>query len=609
MALVETIHGLINAVCGSFTDHSPVGPAGPGRTPGLARRPFARSYPLACAARLSSVSGVTNTDEIADRYVGQAAALDPVSATMAGIVGYDDLMTDLSPAGFAARAELDRSTIAALDEAPAASERERVAKAAMLERLGLAVERYDAGDVTSELNVVASWVQGVRQVFDLMPADGDEAQRNIAARMTAVPAAYEGLRQTYAEAAKQGRVAAVRQVEACARQCAEWSAPGKDFYGNLAGRIQTAGSLRAELDQAAGAARGATAELGRFLESELLPQAPRRDAVGRERYGRAARDFLGATIDLDEAYAWGWAEVRRLETEVARVADQIVPGGTVAAAVAELDADPARRIAGRENLRAWMQEFTDNAVAELDGTHFDIPAPARRIECMIAPTSDGGIYYTNPSEDWSRPGRMWWAVPDGVEEFSTWKEVTTIYHEGVPGHHLQCAEAIFLKERLNRWQRLMCWVSGHGEGWALYAERLMEELGYLADPGNLLGMLDAQLLRAARVVVDLGVHLELPIPADSAWHGGEIWNAGLAWEFLRSRVQTDDDSLRFELDRYLGWPGQAPSYKLGERIWLQAREDARRRQGADFDLRKFHGQALALGSLGLDPLREELARL
>ena len=580
MALVETIHGLINAVCGSFTDHSPVGPAGPGRTPGLARRPFARSYPLACAARLSSVSGVTNTDEIADRYVGQAAALDPVSATMAGIVGYDDLMTDLSPAGFAARAELDRSTIAALDEAPAASERERVAKAAMLERLGLAVERYDAGDVTSELNVVASWVQGVRQVFDLMPADGDEAQRNIAARMTAVPAAYEGLRQTYAEAAKQGRVAAVRQVEACARQCAEWSAPGKDFYGNLAGRIQTAGSLRAELDQAAGAARGATAELGRFLESELLPQAPRRDAVGRERYGRAARDFLGATIDLDEAYAWGWAEVRRLETEMARVADQIVPGGTVAA-----------------------------AVAELDGTHFDIPAPARRIECMIAPTSDGGIYYTNPSEDWSRPGRMWWAVPDGVEEFSTWKEVTTIYHEGVPGHHLQCAEAIFLKERLNRWQRLMCWVSGHGEGWALYAERLMEELGYLADPGNLLGMLDAQLLRAARVVVDLGVHLELPIPADSAWHGGEIWNAGLAWEFLRSRVQTDDDSLRFELDRYLGWPGQAPSYKLGERIWLQAREDARRRQGADFDLRKFHGQALALGSLGLDPLREELARL
>jgi uncharacterized protein (DUF885 family) len=204
---------------------------------------------------------------------------------------------------------------------------------------------------------------------------------------------------------------------------------------------------------------------------------------------------------------------------------------------------------------------------------------------------------------------MWWAVPDGVDEFATWKEVTTIYHEGVPGHHLQCAQAIFEQERLNRWQRLMCWVSGHGEGWALYSERLMEELGYLADAGNLLGMLDAQLLRAVRVVVDLGMHLELPIPADSAWHRGEPWTAGLAWEFLRSRVQTDDDSLRFELDRYLGWPGQAPAYKLGERIWLQAREDARTRKGADFDLKEFHRQALALGSLGLDPLREALARL
>jgi len=256
-----------------------------------------------------------------------------------------------------------------------------------------------------------------------------------------------------------------------------------------------------------------------------------------------------------------------------------------------------------------MQEFADATIADLHGTHFDIPEPARRIECMIAPTSDGGIYYTGPSEDWMRPGRMWWAIADGVEEFSTWKEVTTIYHEGVPGHHLQSAQAVFDRERLNRWQRLMCWVSGHGEGWALYAERLMDELGYLTDPGNKLGMLDSQLLRAARVVVDIGVHLELPIPADSPWHPGDVWNAGLAWEFLRARVQVEEKALQFELDRYLGWPGQAPSYKLGERIWLQARDEARRRKGATFDLKEFHREALALGSVGLDPLREALARL
>jgi len=551
---------------------------------------------------------MSTVDEIAERYVPQVAELDPVTATMAGIAGHDDRMPDLTPAGFAARAELDRATITALRRLAPADERERVAQAAMLERLAVAVELYDAGVVTSDINVIASWVQGVRQVFDLMPAEGEEAQRNLAARMAAVPGAYAGLRQTYAEAASQGRLAARRQILACARQCAEWSGSG-DFYGDLVGRTGAEGALRTDLDRAAEAASAATASLGRFLETDLLPQAPERDAVGRDRYALASRNFLGAVIDLDEAYAWGWEEVRRLRAEMTRVAGQIVPGGGLPEAIAALEADPGRRINGRENLRDWMQGFADSAVADLNGTHFDIPEPARRIECMLAPTSDGGIYYTGPSEDWSRPGRMWWAVPDGVEEFSTWKEITTIYHEGVPGHHLQIAQGVFEQDRLNRWQRLLCWVSGHGEGWALYAERLMEELGYLSDPGNLLGMLDGQLLRAARVVVDLGVHLQLPIPGGTGWHDGETWNAELAWEFLRSLVQVEDDMLRFELNRYLGWPGQAPSYKLGERIWMQAREEARARQGPAFDLRDFHRQALALGSLGLDLLREALARL
>ena len=552
---------------------------------------------------------MSTVDEIADRYVEQYAELDPATATSVGIAGYDDRMTDLSPDGFAARAELDRETLTALSQAAAQAGREHVARASMLERLGVQLERYDAGFETSELNVLASWVQGVRQVFDLMPVEGEQAQRDLLARMRAVPAAYAGLRQTYDQAASDGRVAARRQVERCARQCADWSAPGRDFYSGLVARTAADGAMLADLDRAAAAASAATSELGEFLTARLLPLAPLQDAAGRERYALESRRFLGATIDLDEAYAWGWAEVLRIEAEMAAVAARIVPDGTLAQAIAALDADPQRQITGRDNLRSWMQGIADQTLAELNGTHFDIPEPARRIECMIAPTSDGGIYYTGPSEDWSRPGRMWWALADGVEEFSTWKELTTIYHEGVPGHHLQVADANFQAKTLNRWQRLLCWVSGHGEGWALYAERLMAELGYLDDPGNLLGLLDSQLLRAARVVVDIGVHLQLRVPADSAWRPGETWNADLAWEYLRARVQTDDEMLRFELDRYLGLPGQAPSYKLGERIWLQAREEARQRQGAAFDLKDFHTRALALGSLGLDPMREALATI
>ncbi len=554
---------------------------------------------------------MSTIDEIADDYVTRSAELDPVSATAAGIAGYDHLMTDLTPAGFEARAELTKGTLVAVAGAQASSQREQVAKASMIERLTVSDELHESGATMSELNVIASWLQGVRQIFDLMPTQTEQEQRNVAMRMALVPRAFEGLTQTYRECAARGMIAPRRQVEACARQCAEWSAAGTGFFDGLAARIPASGALRDDLDRAARTANAATAEIGGFLTTELLPLAPEQDAVGRERFMLASRNFLGATIDPDEAYAWGWAEVIRIEQEMRRIAAKIVTGGggSVADAVAELDADPDRRITGRDALREWMQGIADATIAEMDGTHFDIPEPARRIEAMIAPTGDGGIYYTGPSEDWSRPGRMWWALPDGVEEFSTWKELTTIYHEGVPGHHLQVAQTVFLSDQLNRWQRLMGWVSGHGEGWALYAERLMDDLGFLSDPGNKLGMLDAQLLRAARVVVDLGVHAELPIPADSPWHPGEAWTAELVWEYLRSRVQVDEQMLRFELDRYLGWPGQASSYKIGERIWLQARDDAMNRKGAQFDLREFHSQALALGSIGLDPLREVLSRI
>ena len=371
------------------------------------------------------------------------------------------------------------------------------------------------------------------------------------------------------------------------------------------------------MELAALAARDATVDYARFLREELAPLGRDKEAVGREHYALASRYFLGATVDLEETFAWGLHELARIEGEMRQVADAIVPGGTVREAIAALDADPARRITGKEAFRDWMQALADKAISDLHGTHFDIPEQVRRIECMLAPTSDGSIYYTGPNEDFTRPGRMWWSVPEGIESFATWKEVTTVYHEGVPGHHLQVGQTTVRAELLNRWRRLLAWCSGHGEGWALYAERLMEELGYLSDPGERLGMLDSQAFRAARVVVDIGMHLELTIPDNNlldadgsgSFHVGERFTPELGWEFMRAHCSTPDENLRFELNRYLGWPGQAPSYKVGERIWLQARADAQTRKGADFDLKAFHRAALDLGAVGLDPLRAALARL
>ncbi|MDQ7906823.1 DUF885 domain-containing protein [Phytohabitans sp. ZYX-F-186] len=552
-------------------------------------------------------------DDLADRYVDEWATLNPTGATYAGIKGHDDRLDDLSPDGFAAQADLTRRTLAAIEATEPATEPERVAKEAMVERLGLELERYDAGEVTSELNVIASSLHGLRMVFDLMPTEGEEAVANIAARLSQFPAALEQYKVTLLQAAEAGHASPQAQMIEVAKQCDSWTDPERDnFFHGLADRLDAGDTLAAELDRGAAAATAATAEFGEFLRKTMAPLGREKQAAGRERYQLASRYFLGARVDLDETYAWGFDELARLESDMRAVSARIAgPGASIDDAVTALDADPSRRIEGKEAFRDWMQALADKALVDLHGTHFDIPEPVRRIECCLAPTSDGGIYYTAPSEDFSRPGRMWWAVPQGITAFSTWREVTTVYHEGVPGHHLQIAQTLVRAELLNRWQRLLSWSSGHGEGWALYSERLMDDLGYLEDPGDKLGMLDGQAFRAGRVIVDIGMHLELEIPRDNPFdfHPGERWTPELGWEFMRAHCRVPDENLRFELNRYLGWPGQAPAYKVGERIWLQAREEAKARKGADFDLKEFHRDALNLGSLGLDPFKAAMSRL
>lgn len=573
--------------------------------------------PPATGDRTPAGRPTTRIDEIADAYVATVARLDPIQATSMGIPGHDHELTDLSPDGHAARFDAARAVLAALSTAEPQDETDRVTVAAMRERLGLELELADAHEQLASLNVIASPVQALRDVFDLMPTADPDDWSTIAERLHALPAAVTGYCESLRAAARDGRVAAIRQVREASAEAEELADPSRSFFTALTSGRAAALALdesaacslvRRELEHGAQAAREAYGTLATFLRSELAPQAPEADGVGRERYALWSRHFLGATVDLDETYAWGLDELARIVAEQEDVARQIAgPGATVAEAIAVLDADPSRALHGTGELHAWMQETADAAIAALDGVHFDIPAPVRTLEARIAPTHSGGIYYTPPSDDFSRPGRMWWSVPAGDDEFTTWREKTTVFHEGVPGHHLQFGQAVFRRDTLNRWRRLGCWVSGHGEGWALYAERLMADLGFLDDPGDRLGMLDGQRLRAARVVLDIGVHLGLPFPAHLG--GGGAWDAAKAWDFLRGNAAMSEEVLRYELNRYLGWPGQAPSYKVGQRLWEQVRDRAvqdARAQGGELDLRAFHARALDLGSVGLDVLADAL---
>ena len=547
-------------------------------------------------------------DKIAEDWVDTIVEISPVAGTYIGRNEYNDRYDDYSPAGADDMAAKARATLAALRDLAPADDVDVVTKDALTRDLELGLELHDAKWHLRDLNVIASPAQDVRAVYDIMPKDTADDWAVVAKRLAAVSGAVDGYISTLREGIAQGVVPARRQVTEVVTQIDRYTGDSGFFATLVADAAPSDGQLPAslarDLAEASGSARVAYERLAAFLSGELAPAASDQDAVGRELYALQSRRFLGAEIDLDETYEWGIAELGRMVAEQEAIADQIKPGATVEEAIAFLESDPSSRLHGTEALQEWMQRTSDRAIEELGRTHFDIPEPVRRLECMIAPTQEGGIYYTGPTDDFSRPGRMWWSVPEGVEDFDTWRELTTVYHEGVPGHHLQIGQAVYNRAELNAWRRLLSGSSGHAEGWALYAERLMDELGYLSTPADRLGMLDGQRMRAARVVLDIGVHLGKP-----RLEGDGVWDADYALAFMMGNVNMPEAFVRFEVNRYLGWPGQAPSYKVGQRIWEQIRDDYKARKGDAFDIKEFHKKALDLGGVGLDTLRMAVERL
>ncbi|MBV2357222.1 DUF885 domain-containing protein [Streptomyces sp. J2-1] len=553
--------------------------------------------------------------QVADQYVDDLIALDPITGTYLGVRESSSRLPDYSPRGQEAVAELARTTLVRLAEAEklpgADTDVERRCARLLRERLTAELATHEADEHLRAVGNMSTPGHSVRDIFTVTPADTEEDWAAIAERLHAVPAALGGYRESLELGLERKLFAAPRPTQTFVGQLSEWSdtdGKGRGWYEDFAAAGPDA--LRAELDEAARAASAALVELRDWMRDVYAPAiegAP--NTVGRERYARWARYFNGTDLDLDEAYAYGWSEFHRILGEMKQEAEKILPGAeTPWVALAHLD-EHGRHIEGVDEVREWLQSLMDRAIADLDGTHFELAERVRRVESRIAPPGGAAApYYTAPSEDFSRPGRTWLPTM-GQTRFPVYDLVSTWYHEGVPGHHLQLAQWAHVAENLSRYQATVGGVSANLEGWALYAERLMDELGYLTGPEERLGYLDAQMMRAARVIVDIGMHLELEIPADSPFRPGERWTPELAQEFFGAHSSRPADFVESELTRYLTIPGQAIGYKLGERAWLLGRENARARHGDAFDLKAWHMAALSQGSLGLDDLVEELSQL
>jgi uncharacterized protein (DUF885 family) len=561
---------------------------------------------------MSDTAGSALPRQVADAYVDALIRLDPITGTYLGVAESSRTLPDFSPAGQQALADLAAETLSRLDQAQrlpgADSDAERRCARLLRERLTAELAVHEAEEGLRSVSNIHSPAHGIRDVFSVMPTGTDEDWAAIAERLRAVPAAFEGFRESLALGLSRKLASGPRATETFVGQLGEWA--GQDGPGWFE-EFAAAGpeSLRAELDEASRGATEAVAALRDWLRDVYAPAiegAP--DIVGRERYALWSRYYNGADLDLGEAYAYGWAEYHRLRGEMGAEAEKILPGATPWEALAHLDVH-GKHIEGVDEVQKWLQSLMDEAIEALDGTHFELAERVRRVEARIAPAGGAAApYYTAPSEDFSRPGSTWLPTM-GETRFPVYDLVSTWYHEGVPGHHLQIAQWTHVADQLSRYQASVGMVSANAEGWALYAERLMDELGFLPDAERRLGYLDAQMMRACRVIVDIGMHLELEIPADSPFHPGEHWTPDLAQEFFGKHSGRPADFVESELTRYLSMPGQAIGYKLGERAWLTGRENAKKRHGDAFDAKAWHMAALSQGSLGLDDLVDELSKL
>ncbi|MGW2182526.1 DUF885 domain-containing protein [Streptomyces sp. NPDC001732] len=550
--------------------------------------------------------------QVADAYVDAYIELDPIAGTYLGVAESSRRLPDFSPAGQEALAELARTTLAKLDAAErlpgADDDAERRCGRLLRERLMAELAVHEADEGLRAVSNLSSPAHSLREVFTVTPTGTDEEWAAVVDRLRAVPAALEGYRESLALGLERKLYGGPRATATFVGQLDEWAGgDGAGFFQDFVAAGPA--GLRAELDEGARRAEESVAALRDWMRDVYAPAvegAP--DTVGRERYARWSRYYNGTDLDLDEAYAYGWSEYHRLLAEMRAEAEKVLPGAGPWEALAHLDVH-GTHIEGVDEVRAWLQGLMDEAIEALDGTHFELAERVRKVESHIAPPGGAAApYYTGPSEDFSRPGRTWLPTM-GETRFPVYDLVSTWYHEGVPGHHLQIAQWTHVADSLSRYQASIGGVSANCEGWALYAERLMDELGFLPDAERRLGYLDAQMMRACRVIVDIGMHAEMEIPADSPFHPGERWTPDLAQEFFGNHSGRPADFVESELTRYLSMPGQAIGYKLGERAWLLGRENARKAHGDAFDAKSWHMAALSQGPLGLDDLVDELSRL
>ena len=554
---------------------------------------------LALAACTDYAPPPSAIEQLADEYLEAWMDEDSLMGTYYAIEGSrHDRLPDNSLAGNAAWQKKEDAWLSRLDRIPAPTEigsRDWVTHGLLKEQLESAVSTRICRDELWAASTTTSWHTWIPFVFDIQPLDTPELRAQALTRFAAMATYIDNEVDNLREGLRLGYSAPRVTVEAVPAQVRSLIGPDSIFLGPTLRSDDAAFREAAEQiynEQIAPALN----RFADFIENEYLSEARETLAVsgnpnGEACYPALVRGFVTVGVPAEEIHAVGLEQVANIREEIQVTLDEHFGGGDVSEFLRRVNEDPAFTFDTEEAVLQYSTDALDAVKAAMPRAFGALP----KADVLVKPypefAESGSGEYHSSSEDGSRPGIFYIAVTDPTGR-SISNQLATLHHETFPGHHLQGAIALELGDQQHPLARYL-WNSGYGEGWALYSERLADELGLYPTPLDRIGLYSDQIARASRLVMDSGLHTL-------------GWTRQQAVDYMMANSGWAPVDIQNEVDRYISWPGQATSYMLGMIEIRRLRTLAEETLGENFDLRGFHDRVVGMGSITLPMLEASI---
>lgn len=562
---------------------------------------------LSMSSLTSAAQAAAGAQSVADRIAAQNALFaeqyesdlrfSPQTATAFGDYRYNDQLDDDSPAARAKEHATDEAFLARLKAIPAEGfpEQDALSHEIMMRTLTQRLTNFNYKEWEMPLNQMSGVHLELSDLPNAVPLDSVKHYEDYISRLHQAPRAFAQAEEILRLGMKDNLMPVRFLLEKVPAQCQgiivanPFVLPAKKFPASISPEDQQR-LTKAITDAANNEVLPAYKQFADFVAKEYAPHGRTTLAAtslpdGKARYQNYIHARTSTNLTPEQIHAIGLKEIDRIQAEMLEIAKK--EGFADLPSFREsLKTNPKYIATSSEQILGDFRRYIDQMRPKLPQLFTSIPSIPVTVEAIPAFQPGQATHYQLGTTDGKRPGRVSVQTADPTRR-SLIDDEATAYHEGIPGHHMQLSVAQSLTG-LPKF-RTHTFNSGYTEGWALYSEQLGKEVGFYNDPVSDYGRLSSELFRAVRLVVDTGIH-------------SEGWSRDQVIDFFRKSGAVDEPTLQAETDRYIAWPAQALSYKLGQLKFRELRDRAQKALGPKFDVRTFHDEMLSGGVLPLDLL-------